>query len=388
MLPALTIAAKDLRRRLRDRSALVLGFVAPLGVAVLMSFAFSSVETFHADVALVDADRAAMAQAFHEVLASPELSDVLTVHPVADEQQARAQVDNGDVGAALVVPAGFTTAATGEQPLTIRVLGSPDNTIPAQVAGAIAEAFVAQINADRLSVHTALAAGVPPSRTAELAAAAAGLHLPERIVAAPTGYQQLKTVSYYAPAMGIFFLFFTIGFTARDYFVEERGGTLERIGAAPVGRGAVLLGKSLATFVYGVVSLGTLALVTALALDADWGPPLPAAAIIVALSTTLVALTALVVAVARTERQAEGLSSMITFGLVLLGGNFILISRAPETLRDLALATPNGWALRGFTDLATGAGAGAVVQPVLSILGTTVAVGLLAAVVLHRRAVR
>ena len=41
--------------------------------------------------------------------------------------------------------------------------------------------------------------------------------------------------------------------------------------------------------------------------------------------------------------------------LALLGGNFVPITFAPAVLRKLALLTPNGWALRAFTDLGTGA---------------------------------
>jgi ABC-2 type transport system permease protein len=98
----------------------------------------------------------------------------------------------------------------------------------------------------------------------------------------------------------------------------------------------------------------------------------------------LVGLTALVIALARTERQAEGLSSILVFGLVLLGGNFIFISAAPPLLRNLALLTPNGWALRAFTDLAGGADWTAVVAPVLVLLAFAVATGG-AAVALRRR---
>jgi ABC-2 type transport system permease protein len=376
---ALVIAGKDLRLRLRDRSALVLGFVAPVAVAALMSFAFAGTESFHADVALVDADRGALATAFRQALTGPDLAGVLTVRTTDTEQEARRQVDDGEVGAALVIPAGFSTAAIGDQPLGVTVLASPDDTVAALVAGAVTDAFVAQLNADRLSIHAALAAGVPPNRTAELAAAAARLHLPESLEARTTGFTQLKTISYYAPAMGIFFMLFAIGFTARSYFLEQNEGTLDRIGAAPVARGAVLLGKSLATFGYGVASLTTLAVLTTIAFDAEWGPPLAAAALIVAISIALVALTALVIAVSRTERQAEGIASMLTFALVLLGGNFVLISQAPELLRRLALITPNGWMLRGLTDLATGDGAASAVRPVLVILGMAAIIGLLAA---------
>lgn len=388
MLPALAIAAKDLRRRLRDRSALVLGFVAPLMVSVLMSFAFAGVESFHADIAVVDHDRGSLAQAFQQVLTGPDLSEVVSVRTVDNDMSARELVDNGTVGAALVIPAGFSAAAAGDRPLNISVLGSPDNLVQAQVARAIAEAFVAQLNAIRLSVHTALAAGASPSRVDQLAAEAANLRLPESVVAVPSSYRPLKTVSYYAPAMGIFFLFFTVGFAARDYFAEKREGTLERITAAPVRRGAVLLGKSLSTFVYGLLSLGLLAVLSTLLLGAEWGPVLPAAGIILAMATVLVALTALTVAVSRSERQAEGLASILTFGLVLLGGNFVLISQAPPLLRTLALATPNGWALRGFTDLATGAGPGSAVAPVLMILGMSAAIAVIAAGVFRWRAAR
>lgn len=385
MPAALIIALKDLRRRLRDRSAIVLGFVAPLMVTTLMSFAFSGVESFHVDLALVDHDRGVLAQAFQQLLTGPQLSEFASVRVVDSEQAARDQVDRGDVGAALIVPAGFSAAGTGGEPVDIKVLGSPDNLVQAQVARSIAEAFVAQLNADRLSVHTALAAGVDAQRIQELAKAAAQLRLPESVVMAPTGYHQLKTVSYYAPAMGIFFLFFTVGFVARDYFAEQRDGTLERISAAPIRRGAVLLGKSLSTFVYGVCSLGALAVISTLVLGAQWGPALPAAAVIVAMAVALVALTALVVAVARSERLAEGLASIVTFGLVLLGGNFVLISQAPPLLRKLALATPNGWALRGLTDLATGAGAQAIVVPVAVILAMSAVVAAVAAALSRRR---
>ncbi|MGR6998238.1 ABC transporter permease [Yinghuangia aomiensis] len=56
-----------------------------------------------------------------------------------------------------------------------------------------------------------------------------------------------------APGMGIFFVFFMVGFGARSYFAEQQQGTLDRIAAAPIARGAILLGKSLSTFVYSLL---------------------------------------------------------------------------------------------------------------------------------------
>ncbi|MFD8496375.1 ABC transporter permease [Amycolatopsis sp. NPDC059657] len=383
MRAAFVIAAKDLRQRMRDRSAWVLGFLAPIAVSALMSFAFSGADTFHTTIAVVDEDHGVLSAAFTGFLSGPELASVLTVEPVSGTADARTRVDNGELGAALVIPAGFTAAAHGAVVPPIAVLTTVDAPLAGEVSRSIAESFVAQLNADRLAVATAIAAGAPAEGLAERAA---GLRLPEQVVQRAAGTKRLRAVSYYAPGMGIFFTFFAIGFGARGYFLERRDGTLDRIAAAPVGPGTVLAGKSLATFAYATASLSTVAAVTSLAFGVDWGPLPAVAALIVAMALALVCLTAFVIAVAHTERQADGLASILTFGLVLLGGNFVFVSAAPEIMRKLTLFTPNGWAMRAFTDLAGGAGGASAIVPVLAILGFCVVLTAVVAL-LNRRAV-
>ena len=371
----LAIALKDLRQRLRDRSALVLGFIAPVAVAALISVAFGSAGSFHANVAVVDLDGGPVATGFTTFVKGPDLARLLTVKPVTSEADARAKVAKGDLSAAFVIPQGFSAAVTSGGTRPIRVLASVDSSIAEQVARSLAESFTAQIEAVQLSVKSAVGAGAPYSSAGQLAAEASAVRLPEQAVAQPAGTQTLTGTSYYAPAMGIFFMFFAIGYGARGFFLERTGGTLERLAAAPIRPGTILAGKSLATFAYGVASLGTVAIVTSLAFDARWGPPLVVLALIVALSLTIVGLTALVITLARTERQADGSASLLTFGLVLLGGNFVFIGGAPPLIRTLALLTPNGWALRAFTDLAGGAAWTAAAAPLVAILAFAAAIG-------------
>ena len=386
MSAVLAIALKDLRQRLRDRSAIVLGFIAPLAVAWLISMAFGSVGSFHADLAVVDLDGGPVAAGFSTFVKGPDLADLLTVKSTAGEADARAKVANGDLSAAFVIPRGFSDAITSGQGLPITVLASVDSSVAEQVARSLAQSFTAQIEAVQLSVKAAVLAGAPPSTVAELAQKAAAVRPPERTVTQPSGTKELSAIGYYAPAMGIFFMFFAIGFGARGFFLERTGGTLDRLAAAPIGPGTILLGKSLATFVYGVASLGTVAVVTSLAFHGDWGPPLVVLALVVALALTLVGMTALVITAARTERQAEGFASILTFGLVLLGGNFIFIGGAPQILRTLALLTPNGWALRAFTDFAGGAEWTAAMTPLMAILAFALGTGAVA-FTLRRRVV-
>lgn len=388
MSALLAIALKDLRQRLRDRSALILFLLAPLLVSGLMAMAFSRAE-IHADLALVDLDRGPAAAGLRQVLESPQLADTVDVRTYASRSAADAAVRDGDVDAAVVVPAGFTAGLGGSgAPPPVAVLDHVDQPLAAQIARAVTESYLTQVNADRLSVRTALAAGVPPADLPELTLKAARPRLPEQVGVRGVADEPLKTISYFAPAMGMFFVLFMVGFGARGYFAERQQGTLDRIAAAPVGRGAILLGKSLSTFVYSLACLVVISLVSWLAFGASWGDPVGVAALCLAISVAIVALTALVTVVARSERQAEGIASILVFALALLGGNFVFASAGPPLLRQLALYTPNGWALRGFTDLATGVrGIDAVGAPLLGIGVFSGAVAALTVLLLRLRRV-
>ncbi|MET9295828.1 ABC transporter permease [Streptomyces sp. NPDC003077] len=382
----LAIARKDLRQRLRDRSALILCLLAPLLVSGLMAMAFARTAV-RADVGVVDLDRGPAAQGLVRVLESPQLAGTVHLRAYPDRRAARAAVSGKDVDAAVIVPAGFTTALSkGGTPPPVTVLDDVDQPIAALITRSVTESYVAQVNADRLSVRTALASGAPPERTAALVAKAAALRLPERVRAQGLSDDPLKAISYFAPGMGLFFVLFMVSFGARGYFTEQDQGTLDRIAAAPVGRGALLVGKSLSTFVYSVASLATIMLVSWLAFGARWADPVGVGLLCLALGVLVVCLTALVTVLARTERQADGLAYIMVFVLSLLGGNFVYAGAAPETLRHLALFTPNGWALRGFTDLATGVGGwSAVAAPLLAVLAFSLGLAALTALLLRLR---
>ncbi len=334
MPPVLVIAGKDLRQRFRDRSAIVLGFVAPLAIAALMSFAFRGADTFHVTIGVVDRDHGPIAAAFTGFLLGPDLRGIVTERPVTDVTTARRLVHDGTIAAAIVIPPGFSTAATRSGNTRLVELTSVNSRLGGEVSRSLAESFVSQVNADRLSVATALsgASGTTAGTVAQLTAAAEHLRVPESVVNRPIGSRPLKAVSYYSPAMAIFFLFFAIGFTARSFYSELRDGMIDRIAAAPVRPATVLFGKALSVVVYGIASLGTVLLCTALLFGAHWGNPLSVAALCLAMTTAVVALTAFVIAVARTDRQSDGFSALIVFGLSLLGGNFVTISAAPPLM--------------------------------------------------------
>lgn len=387
MHAVISIARKDLRQRLRDRSAILVGIVAPIAVAALMSLAFKGAENFSFTLGVVNLDHGPAATALLRALDQPALRQVVTVKRVTSAAIARSEVHSGHLGAALVIPEGFSAALSSDRPPSLTALTSTYDAAAGDVTASIAQSFVAQLNADRLALATALASGAPADARAELVAEVAKLRIPVSALSRRADAHPLKVISYYAPAMAIFFMLFTVTYTARSFFVDRQEGMIERMRAAPVRPVEILVGKSLSVFIYGGVSLAVIALITSAAFGADWGTPSAALLLGLVLVVSVVCLTALVIGLARTQRQAEGIGSIVVFALALLGGNFFLISTAPALLRRLALFTPNGWALRGFTDLSTlGGGVSTVVEPVLAILAFSALAGGVA-VTLARRAI-
>jgi ABC-2 type transport system permease protein len=379
---ALLVAGKDLRQRLRDRSALVIAFVAPFVLAAIIGLAFGGDFAFRATYAVADADRGPVAAGFTDgVLASPGLRDLVTVRRV-DTGEARALVERSDVDAAFLLPAGFSASVQRGGAAPITVLESGENPIAGQVARSLAEAYAAELAATQLAVRTALdAAGQPPTEAEarRLGERAAAGRAPVQLVEGQTGGRTIEAASYFGPSMAIFFLFFTVSFGARSILAERRQGTLNRLLASAASPGGVLAGKALAAFTLGTASVLVMWLATTLVFGADWGDPVAVVALTVSSVLSAIGITALVVTLARTDEQAEGYSSLVVFTLALLGGNFVYLAQLPELLQRVSLLTPNGWALRGFVDLvADGGGLSTVAVPVAVTLTVGLVTGALA----------
>lgn len=368
MRAAFVIAGKDLRQRLRDRTAYVVGIVAPLVLAALMAFAFGQGDQqFRATYAVADLDGGPLASAFiSKVLESPDLSDMVTVRRVPDAQAAEQLTDRGSVAAAIVIPEGFSAVAEGGTPVPLRVVRNAEEPIGADVAVALAESFSAQIESVQLSVRTATAAGAPHDEASINALVQRAQEETTAVTIAESETSMQNPAATFAPAMGIFFMYFVIGTQARALVLERQRGTLVRLLAAPVGNRSLLAGKALAAFVLGAASLTATAILSAVLLDAGWGDPLSAAAVVLASTFAATAVIALVLTLARTEQQAGLYTSIVTFAFALLGGNFIGLAQAPDLLRRLALFTPNGWALRALGDLSAGVPATEAVVPAVA----------------------
>src|SRR5512142_866668 len=110
-MSALVIAARILRQRIRDRSAIIFAVVTPLLLASAFALLVAPATTaFHTAYVVYDADGGSEAKVLvDQVLGGLAAAKVADVTRVPTEVAARAAVAANDASVAFLIPAGFTT---------------------------------------------------------------------------------------------------------------------------------------------------------------------------------------------------------------------------------------------------------------------------------------
>lgn len=389
MRALLTITAKDLRQRLRDRSAYLFGVIVPLGLAVIFGLILPGFgeDAVRLDVVVADLDGGEVAGRF--VAALDDIDVVASLRTVDTGEAVQDAVDTGAADAGYVLPAGFTDAALRGAGPELTVVVDPDVAIPTLVATSIAEGFAARLETAATAVATVtVVEGGPPSaevarRVAERAAAQ---DPPIALADATTDTRRLDATTYLAAGMAVFFLFFTVQFGVFGLLEERENGTLDRLRAAPIGAVSVYGAKMLTSVVLGVVSMAILVVASALLLGADWGDPLGVAVLVVAGVFAASGLVAVVAVVARTAEQASTWQAIIAIVLGMLGGSFFPVTTGPDILATLAAISPHHWFLRGLGDLQGGGGPAAALPAAVALLAFAGGAALLAAILPSRDA--
>ena len=342
------LARAELRRRLRDRSLVIQGVLAPLLLAAIVSAAFGGGSSFSLTLGVVDDSRRGITASLTQSDEGP-----IRFESVQTESALRKKVEDGALDAGIAI---------GSDATSIIVIGRNEASIAREIAESVAQSIAVQFDVRRIAAATV--AREQSDKPLD-AGALEAITLPIQIEQRSSGdTETIDFASFFGPAMGILFLFFAIGDVARSLLSERKDGTLVRLLASPIPQSAIFAGKAIATYIVGVVSFTALWLACVLLLSSDWGAP---AGVIVLIATTVFAIAgfgALVATRARTEEQATTWTSVLAFTFAIVGGNFFGPGALPEAIHRLSFLTPNGWALEGFVRLtAEDVNVGGIVGP-------------------------
>ncbi|MEA3502717.1 MAG: ABC transporter permease [Actinomycetota bacterium] len=372
---AFTITAKDLKERFRDRSAIMLAVIVPLGLAFVMNLTLGSVteQSFSTEVAVHDADGGQIAAGFGEMLAGVEKAGFVFVTGVDTAAEARALVDDHSVSTAYLLETGLSEAVASNEDATIVVVTDPDQPIGSQVGRALADGFASEVNAVRLSVATALALGADDAEG--LVAAARGDQLPILLADALTEGRGFDFSTFYATGIAVFFMFFTVQFGVLSIIDERENGTMPRLMAAPISKQSILVGKLLASFLVGVASTVVLWFATTLLMGAEWGGSLTVIILIAAGVTAAMGLTAAIATFAKTGEQAGAITAFVVVVFGVLGGTFFPVSRVSGVFSAISRVTPHFWLMEGFRHSSAGEGIVDILPALSAILAFAIVLG-------------
>lgn len=391
---AFRIAGKDLKLRVRDRSAFILGILAPLVLSYIFFLVFGPAATgqgLSLEYGMVDEDRSEISRSFTAVLQGAEAEDVLELTVFEEREAAITGLEDGDIDAYFLVPAGLEQAVFTGQSATIEVVGDVDAPTSTQIAASFAERFSSGLATSQAAVAaTAILedARVTPDFVESLSQDPAAASMSFTMADQTATTKQLDAPTYFAAGMAVFFLFFTVQFGVTGLLEEDRNGTLARLMAAPIARISVIAGKGILSFLLGVISMTVLVVTTTLLMNAAWGAPLGVTLLVIAGVLSAVGIMGLVASVAKTPEGAGNLGSIIAVILGMLGGTFFPIASGGGILSSLTFLTPHAWFMLGLAELSSDAPWSEALPAVGAIMVFAVVTGSAAYFLLRRRLAR
>lgn len=367
----LFIAAHELRARIRDRTLLIVAFAGPIMFAAITGLAFSALD-LEQPFRLVVVEGPAgdpSTGAIASLKSDPRVREFATVEVASTEQEARNRIKDGSADAGIVVSAGPGAAQR------VTILENQEEPIAAGVTEAMVQVGGGRQFVDQVVVATLRDTVRDPGKLRGFSP-----HNPISLTDVSASARPLRSTTYFGFSMAMVFLLFSVMPVAKSLWADRQSNVLHRFLSSGVSPWAIVAGKALVGQVIGMLSITTVWVATHFLFDADWGPPSAVVPLIAVTAAVAVSLSFAIAAVARTEAQIDGLTPLVTFLLVLAGGNFVPPTSMPSVLQSLTLLTPNGWEIRGFLDSATASGGIELIYtPLLVLLTFSTLLWLLAA---------
>ncbi|MGB4594175.1 MAG: ABC transporter permease [Coriobacteriia bacterium] len=393
MRALLNIARKDALIISRDRGALLVMLAMPLALIFILGSALGSIgqgDSLDIDVAIVNEDAGETGQRFVGGLTSSKEIDALFNIEVSDDADAiRAEVERGDLTAALVIPQDLSAKIEAGTPVGLEVLQDPGSKIAAGIWAGVVRAGVANASAQIIAAHT-LGDWYAARYANQMGAAAPGSNVPA--TAGPSSRQmseftfdavavkeieaevdkRISMISYYSAGMTGMFLLFGAMFGAFSFVKERREQTLARMLSTPATKLAIVGGKAIGVLMIGIGQFAILLVGTHFLFGVDWGANI-AATVLVGLAEALAAagLAMTLAALGKSERAIGGIAPAAIMLFAATGGSMIPTEQLPSFLLPVQVISPVYWTVNGFIDLMQGAST----ADVLPGIGAVLAIG-------------
>ncbi|MGQ9582013.1 MAG: ABC transporter permease [Thermoplasmatota archaeon] len=385
---SLWIAHKDLLEFSRNRVMLVMLFVFPLFMMMMTGYIFPSGNTVRdLPVSVVNLDSfngttGPESLAFYSTLdAVNKKTGYFAFSNASSEEDARAMITRGDRMGAVIIPANFTANLRGGSQGFITVLFDQSKPQISLQLTSILDSVIAQMGTSR-AVQTVR------DTTGENLTTSTAIVTPYKVENRGIVPGSPNYFEFMAPGMMMMVVMFSVMTgLPRAISHEKEAGTFDGVLAAPTSRFSIILGKTIAQSVRGMIQ-GSVVLLLALALfGVVVNGPIALVVFLLLLGIfSFIGLGIAIASAAKDEETAATFMMVLQFPMMFLSGVFFPIEQMPWYMQLVSRALPLTYAtqaMRKVVVLGAGLGDIATEVAVLSVFGGVL---LLLAIPLFKRA--
>ena len=375
---ALNVARKDIKIFLKERGTLLYLFIVP----ILFILAFGGATAMGSgpkeeaiSLPVVNLDEGS--EDSGTLIVALDLVGGIQCEAY-DEAQAKANLDSGKIDRMLTIPANYAADLQAGHPVTLLLVNGPDAN-PSKTEAV--QSVVAGVAAD-LSLKTQLIASFRQMADMQAAANSEQQVFTAEIIIeqAQSQFARSQTdpllaveeiwpehleedehavnpLSLFVPGFAVLFIFLTAQTTAQSIYEEKKAGSFRRLLAAPISKATILVGKMMPNFITGFAQIVVLFgagvfIFPLLGLDPMSLGNDPLALVVVCLVVLLcsTSLGVLIAAIARTEGQISGLSSVVLWAFGFAAIWFVQLP-STELFDTISKVIPHYWANSAFLDL-------------------------------------
>lgn len=371
-MKALSIGWVNVKRMLRERSNIFFVFIFPIALVVLIGVQFGG--DFEPRIGVHQGDDGEISGQIVDAL---QADASLAVEPFDSEDDVIRQVERGAVLLGVLIPAGMDAIARDGDQVEIGIVNRPDS------AGAELQSVVA---ADVSDVMMAVGA-------AQFAMSETGASFDEGLGVASdiaTGIEEITVEivtegeATFPSTLGRFdlgasselvlFVFLSALAGSSALILTRQLGISTRMLSTPTPMSTIISGEALGRFGPSLAQGIYIMVLTLIMFGVNWGDPVGATLILVALAAVGAGAGMLMGATFSNSQQASGVGIMLALGMAALGGAMYPLDLFSPTMQKIAHLTPHAWALDGYAELVRRGGTTVDILPELGVLAAYAAV--------------
>jgi len=362
------IGIKDLRAFTRDRMQLVAFILMPIFMMIMMGFIFPSQNSLNdTPFGVVNHDDGEfgnqIALTLREMSIEPD-KKVFDITTPETEEEAIELIKKQAINGAVIIPADFSSMITKGEQGKITVITNQSNPQISQIMSSMLNSIMSELS---YQMATRQISVIIPDATNPEAVVRPFVLETKGVVQGESNYFQ-----FMAPGlMAMVIMMAVMTGIAASVSQERELGTLDGMLSAPTSRLSIILGKSFAQIVRGLLQAGITLMLAILVFGISInGSPLLLIVLLILTVFSFIGLGMLISALASQQQTATTIMMTLTMPMMFLSGAFFPIEQMPTVMQWVSRILPLTYAVDALRKcMVLGTGISGMMTEILVMVG-------------------